>query len=89
MTSTSPAVPETAGTPGALGPDDYQHVVGTWQARAHVWLRRMPRALCGQIMDLDMDRPTVRPDSPVCPACLTRSGGAPGQWTPQSTAWWR
>lgn len=61
---------------------DYNHIVGWfrwWVARL---LRRVPRALCGELLCADPDRPDVPPDAPFCPVCLERNGSAPVQHIP-------
>jgi hypothetical protein len=63
--------------------DVYLHIVGYWE-----WLfveklrRKVPRALCGELLIADLDKPAASPASPHCPNCLAIAGSADGVFVP-------
>lgn len=64
-----------AGQPVDDGQDDLVHIVGDVQ----YWLDRLglkiPRALCGELLVADQDRPDpAELGAPVCPRCAELAG---------------
>lgn len=60
------AAPDTA---PSHGPDDVIHIVGYWHEIITLLLGRIPRALCGELLTGDPDRPEPGANAPVCPVC--------------------
>ncbi|WP_280407494.1 hypothetical protein [Nocardia brasiliensis] len=54
----------------------YLHIVAAGRLKTLIrrYLRRAPRALCGELLWGDPDRPGPHPCSPYCPACVAVSG---------------
>lgn len=73
----------TASQPRAGGVADEEpvlHIVGKWQSFLDVVVRlKCPRALCGELLRGDPDRPGGSPGAPVCSRCLA-VGGLPGTY---------
>ncbi|MFE3229853.1 hypothetical protein [Nocardia sp. NPDC059228] len=88
MSDTRTAAKPAESAADGRNPDEgYLHIVGWWEHLTAGVLRwRIPRALCGQSLEGDPDRPDPTPDTPLCPACLARGNGrtavhwVPGEW---------
>lgn len=74
------ALATVSSAPADTGPTEPVHIVGWWQSLFDRVLRiKAPRALCGELLIADPDRPGPSPDGPLCPVCVER-GGSPGPW---------
>lgn len=61
-----------------VDPYDAIHIVGRWQDLLGRILRlKVPRALCGELLDEDPDRPGLTEDSPECRRCAELHGSQP------------
>lgn len=71
------------------GGETIRHIVGGTQALLADLRLKTPRAMCGELMREDPDRPGVRPDSPLCAECRRLNGGSDGRgpFVPPRRAW--
>lgn len=72
MTTTTTA-PKTS-THNGTSEDDVAHIVSKWQGMLDILRLKVPRALCGELLVADPDRPGPNRNSPICPRCAELDG---------------